>query len=433
MTTARVELWGTPIGAVTWDAGRELGFFEYEPAFRESGIEVAPLTMPLGPRIYSFPALSREAFHGLPGMLADVLPDRFGNAVIDAWLAGQGRTPESFDPVERLCYTGRRGMGALEFVPAAGPGAGPDDELDVEALVRLAGSVLASREAFATGVVEEDAGAVADLLRVGTSAGGARPKAVVAWNPETGVLRSGQVDLPAGFSHWLLKFDGVSGNTDHDVDQPQGYGRIELAYHRMAVAAGIEMSECRLLEENGRAHFMTRRFDRTPSGAKLHLQSLGALAHLDFNLAGAHSYEEAMFVIRRLELPMAAIEEQFRRMAFNVLARNQDDHVKNIAFLMDKSGTWRLSPAFDVTYAYNPSGDWTGRHQMSLHGKRDGFEREDFQAVGKAAGLKRGRALAILDEVAAAVRDWPEFAQEAGVPEERARQVAGAHRLELAE
>lgn len=433
MTTARVELWGSPIGAVSWEPERELGFFEYEPAFLESGIEVSPLTMPLATRIYSFPALARAAFHGLPGLLADVLPDRFGNAVIDAWLATQGRTPESFNPVERLCYTGRRGMGALEFVPAVGPSASPDDELDVGALVKLAGAVLASREQFATRAVQEDARATADLLRVGTSAGGARPKAVVAWNPETGVLRSGQVDLPEGFSHWLLKFDGVSGNTDHDVDQPLGYGRIELAYHRMAVAAGIEMSECRLLEENGRAHFMTRRFDRTRTGAKLHLQSLGAIAHLDFNLPGAHSYEEAMLVIRRLDLPMAAIEEQFRRMAFNVLARNQDDHVKNIAFLMDKSGTWHLSPAFDVTYAYNPSGNWTGRHQMSLHGKRDEFEREDFRTVGKAVGLKRGRALAILDEVGAAVRAWPDFARSAGLSDERTEQVGRAHRLELAE
>ena len=429
MTSAAVKLWGTRIGAVSWDAEQSLGFFEYDPAFLASNIEVAPLSMPLAESIYSFPALPKETYFGLAGMLADVLPDRFGNALIDAWLASRGRTPESFNPVERLCYTGTRGMGALEFEPAMGAHSQTSEPLDIAALVELAGDVLAGRESFKARLEgEESAAAVRDILRVGTSAGGARAKAVVAWNPETGELRSGQVDVAQGFSHWLLKFDGIAANRDKELADPTGYGRIEYAYHRMALAAGIEMTECRLLHENGRAHFMTRRFDRTETGAKLHMQSLCAIAHLDFNLAGAHSYEQALFTMRRLGLPMADLEQQFRRAAFNVIARNQDDHTKNIAFLMSKTGEWSLSPAFDVIYSYNPDGAWTGQHQMTLNGKRDGFERADFEAAGKTVALKRGRALAILDEVAQAVQHWKEFAKEGGVPSELADRIAQAHR-----
>lgn len=432
MTVAAVELWGRRIGAVSWDAERELAFFEYDPAFVRSGIQVAPLTMPLAERVFSFPALPRATFHGLPGLLADVLPDRFGNALIDAWLASQGRTPESFDPVERLCYTGRRGMGALEFSPALGERAKRSERLDVEALVDLAGAVLTDRAALVARLGEDDSEAFHDLLKVGTSAGGARAKAVIAWNPETGEVRSGQLEAPEGFSYWLLKLDGVRGNLDRELEDPQGFGRIEYAYHRMARAAGIEMTECRLLEEGGRSHFATRRFDRTDSGRKLHLQSLCALAHLDFNLAGAHAYEQALGVLRRLDLGMDAIEEQFRRMAFNVLARNQDDHTKNIAFLMDRSGRWSLTPAFDLTYAYNPSGAWTSRHQMTVNGKRDGFALADFEACGRALSLGRGRARAIVEEVRAAVLGWPACAERAGVPDDVAAAIGAEHRTGLA-
>jgi serine/threonine-protein kinase HipA len=362
-------------------------------------------------------------------MLADVLPDRFGNALIEAWLASQGRDPADFDPVERLCYTGSRGMGALEFEPAIAAPARASERLDVAALVELASEVLADRAAFVAKLAdgEPTQNAVRDILRVGTSAGGARAKAVVAWNPDTGELRSGQVDSGSGFSQWILKFDGIAENRDKELADSRGYGRIEYAYHLMAAAAGIEMTECRLLHENGRSHFMTRRFDRGPEG-KLHLQSLCALAHLDFNLAGAHAYEQAMLLMRRLDLPMASLEQQFTRMVFNVLARNQDDHTKNIAFLMDKAGAWSLSPAFDVTYAYNPDGPWTGRHQMSLQGKRDDFTLADFEACGKAVSLRRGRARALVEEVRAAVTRWPEFAEAAGVPEASTKRVAGAHR-----
>ena len=432
MTVADVRLWGRSIGAVSIEAGAEVAAFEFEPAFTASSIEIAPLMMPLANRVYSFPALPRAAFHGLPGLLADSLPDKFGNALIDAWLAAQGRRPESFNAVERLCYVGARGMGALEFVPTLGPRARTSTPLDVEALVKLATEVLANRTRVGGSFAEGRAhAALEDILKVGTSAGGARAKAVIAWNPASNEVRSGQVRAPAGFGYWLLKFDGVHGNRDKELDDPAGYGAIEYAYSLMAGAAGVEMSECRLLEEGGRRHFMTRRFDRGPSGEKLHMQSLAALAHLDFNAAGAHGYEQAFAAIRRLGLPMAAAEQQFRRMLFNVVARNQDDHVKNIAFLMDKAGRWSLAPAFDVSFSYNPAGRWTARHQMTVNGKQDGFEVADFRAVAELAGLKRGATEALLREVCDAVARWPEFAKAAGVAKDWQAHVARHLRLEL--
>lgn len=432
MTIAEVRLWGRTIGAVSWDVDREVAFFEYDPAFRGSGIQLAPLTMPLSAEIYSFPELPRETFYGLPGLLADSLPDRFGNALIDAWLAAEGRRAGSLNAVERLCYTGHRGMGALEFEPVQGPTHKGSRPIDVDALVSLASEILSRREGLA--VSFDDAGktqALADILRVGTSAGGARAKAVIAWNPDTNEVRSGQIEAGDGFSAWILKFDGVAGNKDKELDDAQGYGLIEYAYHQMAIAAGLEMAECRILREGGRDHFMTRRFDRGPAGEKIHMQTLCAIAHYDFNQVGAHSYEQALQVMQRLGLPMRSKEQQFRRMVFNIVARNQDDHTKNIAYLMDRAGNWSLAPAYDVMYSFNPSGHWTGRHQMSLNGKRDGFELADFVACAKTASLKRGRAQAILEEVREAVRQWPRFAKQAGVSALRTQQIASAHRLEM--
>ncbi len=432
MTIASVNLWGKRIGAVLWDADTQLGRFEYDPAFASSGIELAPLMMPLAARDYAFPALNRDTFHGLPGMLADVLPDRYGNALIDAWLISEGRSPGSFNPVERLCYTGSRGIGALEFQPSLGDRNRSSNPLDVAALVDLAGRILSDRQSFATSLNDGEEGkAMRDILKVGTSAGGARAKAVIAWNPTSGEVRSGDADHAKGFSHWLLKFDGVANNRDRELAMPKGYGRIEFAYYRMALAAGIDMMECRLLPENDRCHFVTKRFDRTDEGGKLHQQSLCALAHFDFNMAGAYSYEQAMLVMRQLHLPIASVEEQFRRAAFNIVARNQDDHVKNIAFLMDKSGSWSLSPAFDMTYNYNPDGLWTNSHQMSLNGKRGDFTKSDFTACGETLSLRRGRALEIVDEVIAAVQTWPQCAESAGVPTTNIEQVAATHRLDL--
>jgi serine/threonine-protein kinase HipA len=415
-TVAEVRLWGRTIGAVSLPDQEPVAAFEYDAAFARSGIPVAPLTMPLSRQVYRFPELSRQTFLGLPGLLADSLPDKFGNALIDAWLASQGRRPDSFNAVERLCYTGQRGMGALEFAPAIGPVTRQATDIAIDKLVALASRVLSHRNNLQTSFEDQDkAAALRDILRVGTSAGGARAKAVIAWNPDTHEVRSGQVKAGDGFEYWLLKFDGVSGNKDKELEDPRGYGAIEYGYYLMARECGIEISECRLLEENGRRHFMTRRFDRLPGGEKLHMQSLCALAHFDFNLAGAYSYEQALLVIRQLGLPMQAIEQQFRRMAFNIVARNQDDHVKNIAFLMDKSGQWALSPAFDMAYSYNPAGAWTASHQMTMNGKREGFTLDDFRACARAASMKRGRAEIILGEVQAAVSKWSSFAQAAGV------------------
>ena len=427
---AKVQLWGRTIGAVSLDEGREVAAFQYAEDFARSGIELSPLVMPLSDRVYEFPALPRNTFHGLPGLLGDSLPDKFGNAVIDAWLATQGRTPESFNAVERLCYTGTRGMGALEFAPVMGPRPFKASKIEVDALVRLAGEVLMHRGDLQGHFHEAGKEkALRDILRVGTSAGGARAKAVIGWNRTTNEVRSGQIAAGDGFDYWLLKFDGVAGNKDKELEDPKGYGAIEYAYHLMARAAGITMSECRLLEENERRHFMTRRFDRLEGGAKLHMQSLCALAHFDFNEAGAYSYEQALLTIRQLRLPMAAVEEQFRRMVFNVVARNQDDHVKNIAFLMNQQGEWSLAPAFDMTYSYNPSGSWTATHQMTINGKRDGFALTDFEACAKAALMKRGRAATIINEVQAAVNRWPEFADEARLSDEWRRGIGKMHRL----
>ena len=432
MTLAAVNLWGTRIGAVSVEPGQTVGSFEYEPGFAAAGVEPAPLEMPVAERhVYRFPKLSEGTFSGLPGLLADSLPDRYGNALIDAWLAAQGRSPGSFDAVERLCYIGRRGMGALEFAPATGPDPTEDDELDVAALVELAGEVLARRADLAQSLAAPGKqAAMREILRVGTSAGGARPKALIAWNEDTGEVRSGQIEVPAGFEYWILKFDGVEDDS-RDLGRSRGYGTIESVYAELARAAGIEMTASRLLEEGGRRHFMTRRFDRREDGDKLHMQSLGAIAHLDFELAGANSYEQAFAVIRRLGLPPGAAEQQFRRMVFNVVGRNQDDHVKNIAFLMDRDGAWSLSPAFDIVYSYNPEGRWTSLHQMSIAGKRDGFTLDDLRQVARMASLRRGSAERVLGEVTEAVGRWPELATAAGIDEATIDSISANQRLRL--
>ncbi|MDQ2759096.1 MAG: type II toxin-antitoxin system HipA family toxin [Actinomycetota bacterium] len=431
MTTAAVNLWGTRIGAVTSDEDGGAARFQYSPGFVESHIEVAPLTMALRRAEYSFPGLSADSFHGLPGLLADSLPDKYGEALINAWLASQGRTPGSFTPVERLCYVGKRGMGALEYEPVEGPDAEEDHQLDVAALVELASEALADREKFVANFEKASRRqAMRDILRVGTSAGGARAKALIAYNPDTGEVRSGQLNLGPGFEHWLLKLDGVAENRDREaLADPQGYGTIEYAYWLMAGDFGIGMTECRLFPEGGRRHFMTRRFDRDEYGKRKHVQTLAAIAHLDYRQAAVHSYEEAFGVMSRLGLTAEEFEQQYRRMVFNVVARNQDDHTKNVSFIMDRGGRFSLSPAYDVTHAYAPSGDWTARHQMSVNGKRDDFSVEDFIAAGKTAKLPRRRAQAILREATDVVSQWPAYAERANVPEKLADAVAGDLRL----
>ncbi len=427
ISVAEVRLWGSTIGAVALEEKNTFATFQYTRRFVRSGVEVCPLTMPLRPEPYSFPALPFATFHGLPGLLADSLPDRFGNTLINTWLASQGRSPESLNAVERLCYIGSRSMGALEFAPVKGPKATRSQKLQIDSLVTLASEILSQRGRLTASLADHPE-ALQQILRIGTSAGGARAKAVIAWKRETAEVRSGQVAAPPGFSYWLLKFDGVTGNKDKETEDPEGHGAIEYAYYLMALDAGIQMTESRLLEEGGRRHFMTRRFDRTDDGQKIHMLSLGALAHYDFNNPTAYSYEQAFQVMRRLDLPMEQIEQMFHRLVFNIISRNQDDHVKNIAFLMNRDGQWRLSPAFDATYSYNPQGMWTARHQMSMNGKRDGFTLQDFGECGRTLSLKRGRAVEIVRQVGEVVRMWPQYADAAQISQATARQIGHAHR-----
>jgi serine/threonine-protein kinase HipA len=430
--TAVVRLWGDVVGAVSWLDDRAYSVFEYDPNFLQKGLDISPLHMAIDDAIdgdgrFSFPALNSATYLGLPGLLADALPDKFGNSIIDAWLARNGRDAAGFSPVERLCYTGRRAMGALEFSPSMIDRYDESVPVEVAELVGLAQEIMQERSALDVSISrsgQDNAEAIMDILRVGTSAGGARPKAVIAMDQQGNVM-SGQTSVPNHFDYWILKFDGV---TDLELGEPRGYGRIEYAYYLMAKAAGMEMEQSRLLEENGRAHFMTRRFDRE-AGSKLHMQTLCGIAHYDYNMAGAYSYEQAFMVMRRLRLSKAEAAEQYRRMVFNVIARNQDDHTKNIAYLMGPDGRWRLSPAYDVIYSHNPAGKWTNQHQMSLNGKRDNFTRDDLIVVADSISLTR--ADRIIDEVIAAVERWPEFAAQAGVSRKTIDEIAANHRLDI--
>lgn len=432
MSDAKVLLWDSEIGAVSWVEDRQVAVFQYDPSFIRSGIQLSPLMMPLRDLPYEFHALSKETFKGLPGLLADSLPDKFGNAVIDTWLATQGRTATSFNSVERLCYIGSRGMGGLEFKPAFRISHSKSDEIEVSKLVELSNKILDQRaglEGVFSGTDDRDA--IEDILRVGTSAGGARAKAILAWNPKTNEFRSGQVKIPSGFEYWIMKFDGVSNNRDKELSDPQGYGMIEYAYYQLAVKAGIEMTECRLHHEGGRSHFMTKRFDRNADGSKIHMQSLCAIAHVDFNEPALYSYEQTIQTMKRLGLSQSDLEQQVLRAMFNVVGRNHDDHVKNIAFLMNRRGEWRLSPAFDVSYAYDPKGYWTSQHQMNINGKREMFTKMDLISLAKIAGIKSNRALEMLDRVILTMRSWPEVAGNVGIVEDRIRIIQAAHRLSL--
>ena len=427
MTLGEVRLWGASIGNVAWDDSRDIGVFEYLPEYIESGVELAPLKMPLKAGLYEFQGLNSATFKGLPGMLADSLPDKFGNALIDQWLAESKRTPESFNSVERLLYIGTRGMGALEFQPAINKADTGNISLDIQQLVKLSSEILVLREHEGSRLSPKDSDknveGIENILAVGTSAGGARAKAIIAWNEVTAEVRSGQISAGDGFAYWLLKFDGVSNNKDKELADPKGYGCIEYAYYLMATAAGIDMMESRLLKENGRAHFMTKRFDRTDDGQKLFMQSLCALGHYDFNMPGGTSYEQAFLVTEQLGLGMRAKEQLFLRMVFNVLAYNRDDHTKQISFLMNKAGDWRLSPAYDVTYAYNPNGQFTSRHQMTVNSKREDIVYADFIEVAKRQGLKLSAAKRMITGVQDALSHWHEYAGEAGVSAQRAESI----------
>ncbi|MDB9952424.1 type II toxin-antitoxin system HipA family toxin [Porticoccaceae bacterium] len=427
MNAGEVTLWGATVGFVAWDQQKNYAAFEYDKTFLESGIQLAPMMMPLASEIYAFPTLNKATYKGLPGMLADSLPDKFGNDVINQWLAETGRTPESFKAVERLMYVGTRGMGALEFQPAINENTDDALSLNIEELVELSSTILTLKSAEEYELKTNNAASNVDglnkILAVGTSAGGARAKAIIAWNESTNQVRSGQIEAGDGYSYWLLKFDGVSNNKDKELADPKGYGRIEYAYHLMALDAGISMSQCRLMEEHGRAHFMTKRFDRTDNGQKLHMQSLCALGHHDFNSPGATSYEQAFLMCNQLGLGMAAKEQLFLRMVFNVLAYNRDDHSKQISFLMDKTGQWQLSPAYDVTYSYNPKGEFTNSHQMVINRKRKAINDEDFLSVAKRQGLNASAAKRLINNVRAATTQWYNHADTAEVDDRKTSMI----------
>jgi serine/threonine-protein kinase HipA len=426
---AEVWLWGHRVGAVALED--HMGVFEYDADFLKSGLDIAPITMPLeearsGHTLHSFPALNKETFKRLPGLLADSLPDKFGQAIVNTWLARQGRSPDDFSIIERLCYTGSRATGALEFKPAELLNLDHAVDVNIDEMLNLVRKVINHRDqidARLTDDEQENRDALLDILRIGTSAGGARPKAVIAYNEDTGEVKSGQAEAPAGFNHWLLKFDGAS---DIELGKTSGHGRVEYAYYLMAEAAGINMMESRLLEENGRAHFMTRRFDRIGNN-KIHLQSLCAIAHYDFNMAGAYGYEQALMIMRKIKLSKKEQLQLYRRMVFNVIARNHDDHTKNIAFLMDQDGKWALSPAFDMMYSYNPKGAWTDQHQMTINGKRDQFKTNDLLEVATSNDLKGAEK--VIHEVLDAVKQWPDYAKQAGIGSNQAKHIIKQHRL----
>ena len=425
ITYADIYLWGQHAATVAWDENYQIARYEYTPEFANGSLDLSPLMMPIKQRqVFQFTSLSRDTFIGLPGLLADALPDAFGKALLDRWLTSVGRT--FANPVERLCYQGKRSMGALEFVPAQDNYLEQGAKLEIDSLVEVAREVLDEKKKLDVNINEDTKEAIANIIRVGTSAGGQRAKAVIAYNEATGEVRSGQIDVPDGFSHWLLKLDGV---TNAELGDPKHYGQIEYVYYLMARAAGINMSECRLLEENGRAHFMTRRFDRLNGNEKVHMQTLCGIAHYDYKMLHAYSYEQAFQVMRRLRLPYSQAEEMYRRMVFNVIARNQDDHTKNISFLMDKHGTWSLSPAYDMSWSYNPKGAWTSMHQMSVNNKWDDITRDDLLAVAKNVNIKH--AGEIIEHVKDGVSRWSTFATEQGIPQDITKAIDSTLLLKL--
>lgn len=408
---ARVNLYGQPVGTFRWDNNRQLAHFEYADSFIGKGLEPSPILMPVRQgRIYSFSDIGRETFKGLPGMLADSLPDTYGRELFDRWLALTGRS--SGNAVETLCFLGKRCMGALEFEPAMDAPYSPDVRIELDSLVEVASEALSEKEEFGANLEEDKKAAIAEIVRLGTSAGGQRAKAIIAYNPLTGEVRSGQIEAPEDFDYYLIKLDGVTAEAG--FRETHNFGRLEYSFYRLVKECGIEMSDCSLIEENGRAHFLTKRFDRQ-KGEKIHMQTLCGIAHYDYRNPRSYSYEQAFNVMRALRLPYSQAQEMFRRMVFNVVVRNQDDHTKNISFLMDRQGKWALSPAYDMGFAYNPKGGWTAQHQMSINGKFDGITRQDLLEFAKRNNIKE--ATEIIDRIAEVSSRWPLLARECEVPQ----------------
>jgi len=418
--SAYVKIWGEVVGAVTWLDDQGYALFEYEPQFLKKGVDISPVHMTLAEarrgKIFSFPQEDQHTFHGLPGLLASGLPDRWGNQIINSWLTRNGRTPRTFNPVERLCYIGTRGMGALEFEPQISPAnLNASVPIELESLMALVQEVLQERSKIDVRLScshKETAEALLDILRVGTSAGGAVPKAIIAMNAEGHIISGQSNETPSGYDHWILKFDGVSEENPFAFGQSLENGRIEYAYYLMAEKSGINMAECRLLEENGRAHFMTKRFDRV-NGEKIHVLSLACMAHFGWNPIGGYGYEDAFQVMRQIKLGYSDQEQQYRRMVFNAVTKNLDDHTKNISYIMDRDGSWHLSPAYDITFSYCSEDLLGDRHKMKINGKQHDFTMEDFLTVADSMGIKRSRE--IIEQILGAVTEWPEFAQKAGV------------------
>ena len=413
--TAEVYLWGTRIGIIHQDISKTYASFEYDENFVDSRIELSPLRMPLGKNIYEFPALVGDPFYGMPGLVADSLPDRFGNAVIEQWLMSLGKSLSDFTAIDRLCYTGKRGMGALEYVPASTDIKDIDANINVQEMVKFASDILSDREHIS--LKANDSLTYAQLVQVGSSAGGARAKALIAWNEDTNEVRSGQMQLGEGYDYWLMKFDHVSKNGDHGLEDKPEYTLIEYAYYLMAQSCGITMNECRIYNSEGDHHFMTKRFDRE-NGKKLHMQSLGALAHISYQEPGVCGYELAAMYMKEIGLLYKEIEQFYRRMVFNCLAVNQDDHVKNISFLMDRTGKWMLAPAYDITFSYNPANKWLCAHQMTINGKTIGIKESDLLAAGAKMGIKDKRCKDIISEVGTVVSDFKSFAEKVGIKEQ---------------
>ena len=407
---AKVNMFGIPVGTFNWDDRYGVARFEYDSNFVGLGLEPSPLMMPVREgRIYSFANLGRDTFQGLPGMMADSLPDTYGRALFERWLALTGRT--SGNPIESLCFLGKRCMGALEFEPAIDVSYNQNLKFEIDRLVEVAKKALAEKSSFSVNMEDDKKTAIAEILRLGTSAGGQRAKAIIAYNKETGEVRSGQVEALEGFDYYIIKLDGVSAKAG--FRETENYGRLEYSFYKLAKACGIEMSECSLIEENGRAHFLTKRFDRK-AGKKVHMQTLCGIAHFDYRLHRAYSYEQAFNVMRTLRLSYSEAKEMFRRMVFNVIVRNQDDHTKNISFLMEEDGMWHLSPAYDMGYAYNPNGGWTATHQMSINGKFDDITRSDLLAFAAQNNIKD--AALVIDNMCEVAFYWDEMAKDGGVP-----------------
>ncbi|RBO82862.1 type II toxin-antitoxin system HipA family toxin [Marinomonas aquiplantarum] len=436
MEVINIKYHGDEVGALSFDTDKGLGSFEYAPSFIKKGIELSPIKMPLAKRIYSFPALSYDTFKGLPGLIADSLPDDFGNAVLNAWVASQGRSPNDITPLQRLQYTGKRGMGALEYAPAKKfRSLNASQSIEIKTLIAIAQDILDSRSHFEIELnqnEQEDREAMLSLLSVGMSAGGARPKAVLAFNDEFTQVRSGQTDVPNSFTHYLMKFDGIS---EHNKQQetfgdPLGYGAMEYVYYLMATKCGINMMPSRLLHEGNRRHFITQRFDRIKN-QKRHIQTLNGIAHVDYKKPGSFSYAELFGIARQLKLAAPEAEQLLRRMVFNIIARNHDDHSKNFAFSL-ADDKWSLAPAYDLAYSYKPGSKWVNSHWMSLNGKRDDFSRADFYSLEKLSPLFSKRKIdSIIDETIEQISCWHQLATEWEVPNTLIKEINGNLRLNI--